>query len=133
MLPSGPFAHGLEVSGLYIDGLMCLESEARTGALETRVDDMNDWVQKTRQRPKPPNLNTLTTTADFNRDGRTDIAVVFDDGSLNAFYVNDNGNLEYGRPLWRWDGNWGSNKRIVAGDYNGDGVSDIAVSPATGP
>ncbi|MGP9017941.1 FG-GAP-like repeat-containing protein [Streptomyces sp. BR1] len=102
------------------------ESETRTGAVETRVEDVSDWIQKTRRRAKPPTLSALTTTADFNRDGRTDMAAVFDDGSLNVFYANANGTLEYGRMLWKWDFSWGSVKRIVAGDYNGDGLADIA-------
>ncbi|MFI1106086.1 FG-GAP-like repeat-containing protein [Streptomyces melanogenes] len=108
------------------------ESETRTAAAETRVDDINGWIQKTRLPAKPPALSTVATTADFNRDGRTDVAAVLGDGSLTVFYGNENGTLEYGRLLWAYDGSWASVKRIIAGDYNGDGLTDIAAVAGDG-
>ncbi|MFD9485185.1 FG-GAP-like repeat-containing protein [Streptomyces sp. NPDC059991] len=111
----------------------CLgEDETRTGAIEARIDDLNGWIQKTRLPAKPPTLSTVTTTADFNRDGRTDVAAVLEDGSLNVFYANADGALQYGRLLWAYDSSWKPMKRIVAGDYNGDGLPDIAAVDGDG-
>ncbi|WP_234386577.1 FG-GAP-like repeat-containing protein [Streptomyces sp. ERV7] len=108
------------------------ESETRTGAVESRLDDVSKWIQKTRLPARPPALSAVTTTGDFNRDGRTDVAAVLDDGALHVYYGNADGALEYGRLLWAYDGSWSSAKRIIGGDFNGDGLSDIAAVAADG-
>ncbi|MFC0845542.1 FG-GAP-like repeat-containing protein [Streptomyces noboritoensis] len=108
------------------------ESETRTGAVESRLDDVNSWIQRTRLPAKPPALSAVTTTGDFNRDGRADVAAVLDDGALHVYYANAGGTLEYGRLLSAYDGSWSSMKRIIGGDYNGDGLSDVAAVTADG-
>ncbi|MFF4605795.1 glycoside hydrolase domain-containing protein [Streptomyces sp. NPDC001339] len=78
-------------------------------------------------KPKPrlfDDVTDLVTSADFNGDGRTDIAAVRKDGSLHAFYAKKDGTLEYGRALWH-DKTWGGMRRIVGGDFNGDGIGDV--------
>ncbi|MFC5718957.1 FG-GAP-like repeat-containing protein [Streptomyces gamaensis] len=104
----------------------CLgESETRTGAVNTRVDDVNSWIQQTRVINKAGMVKeNFITTADFNGDGRTDVAAIHYDGTLHAYYSTPDGKLEYGRPLWH-DNTWSTYKKIVGGDFNGDGKGDI--------
>ncbi|MFD6414038.1 trypsin-like serine protease, partial [Nocardia asteroides] len=70
-------------------------------------------------------LSDLVASADFNGDGRTDVAAVLDDGSLHAFYTKPDGTLEYGRELWK-DATWSPMVQIIGGDFNNDGNGDIA-------
>ncbi|MFF3653087.1 RICIN domain-containing protein [Streptomyces sp. NPDC002181] len=108
-------------------------AETRTGALGARVDDVAAWVDQVRGTTPAvrlasvvPNVTKVMGTGDFNQDGRTDIAAVTADGNLHTFAGRPDGTFEYGRPLWRADGSWGPAKKIIGGDFNGDGITDIA-------
>ncbi|MGW9452476.1 trypsin-like serine protease [Streptomyces sp. NPDC055632] len=101
-------------------------AETRTNAVDTRVDDVAGWIQQIRLAAVIPDMTEVMTTGDFNKDGRSDIAVVTADGNLHAAYGRADGTFEYGRPLWKLDGSWKTFTDIVAGDYNGDGNTDIA-------
>ncbi|MFD3354725.1 trypsin-like serine protease [Streptomyces fradiae] len=108
----------------------CLgETETRTGALSARVDDSAPWIQQLRLAPLVQQVTDVMTIADFNGDGRQDIAAVLRDGSLHAFYGRTDGALQYGRELWH-DKGWGKVSKMMGGDFNGDGKADIAaISP----
>ncbi|WP_372409503.1 FG-GAP-like repeat-containing protein [Streptomyces luteireticuli] len=106
-------------------GCLGTVNESRTGTVNTRVDDVNSWIQQTRVISKAGMVKeNFLTTADFNGDGRTDVAAIHYDGTLHAYYTSADGTLEYGRPLWN-DDSWKSYKKIVGGDFNGDGKGDI--------
>ncbi len=107
------------------------EAETRRGAVATRVDDVNSWIQQRRLSHKITELTDVTASADFNGDGRTDLAAVLRDGSLHVFYAGPDGTLEYGRELW-YDKTWGGKNQIIGGDFNGDGLTDIAAVNSDG-
>lgn len=75
----------------------CLGSdETRTGAVETRLDDITEWVQQVRALPG----ESQVASGDFNADGKEDIAAFYDNGtspegknrsSLFAFYSTGTG------------------------------------------
>ncbi|MGV9244330.1 FG-GAP-like repeat-containing protein [Streptomyces sp. NPDC003710] len=100
--------------------------ETRTGAVASRVDDIAGWVQQVRLTPRKDFLTDAVTAADFNGDGRTDIAAVLTRGSAHVFYGRPDGKLEYGtflpglgRP---------NQKQIVAGDFKeGAGLEVVTV------
>jgi hypothetical protein len=71
-----------------------------------------------------PHVTGQMTTADFNGDGRSDVAAILADQSVRVFYGRPDGGLQYGRELWH-DRTW-EKKKIVGGDFNGDGFADIA-------
>ncbi|WP_328896028.1 trypsin-like serine protease [Streptomyces sp. NBC_00236] len=113
-------------------GAGCYNSdETRDGAVDTRIDNVDSWIRQTRL-TNVAHLTTKTvTSADFNGDGRTDVAAVLTDGTLHAFYTGPGGALEYGRPLWK-DGTWKTFSRIIGGDFNGDGRGDVAAMSSDG-
>ncbi|RSO44262.1 esterase [Streptomyces sp. WAC 06725] len=102
------------------------EDEKRNGAVIARTDDVAGWIQQIRLSTLVPDVTSVLTTADFNGDGRTDVAAVTKDGDLHAFYGRTDGTFEYGRPLWAQDGGWKGITKIIGGDFNGDGHADIA-------
>ncbi|MER7554823.1 trypsin-like serine protease, partial [Streptomyces anulatus] len=106
--------------------------ETRPGAVETRTDNVVDWVTQVRGLPKDPQV----TSGDFNGDGREDIAAFYDNGtavdgkrrsSLFAFYSTGTGFAEPKR-VWASTGSFnGAAVKLTSGDYNGDGKGDVAV------
>ncbi|MFE3537245.1 trypsin-like serine protease [Streptomyces anulatus] len=106
--------------------------ETRPGAVETRTDNIVDWVTQVRGLPKDPQV----TSGDFNGDGREDIAAFYDNGtavdgkrrsSLFAFYSTGTGFAEPKR-VWASTGSFnGAAVKLTSGDYNGDGKGDVAV------
>uniref|UniRef100_UPI000CD550E9 FG-GAP-like repeat-containing protein n=1 Tax=Streptomyces sp. B226SN101 TaxID=1736043 RepID=UPI000CD550E9 len=114
-------------------GAGCFGSdETRPGAVESRTDDLTDWVTQVRGLPKDPQV----ASGDFNGDGKEDIAAFYDNGtgpdgknrsSLFAFYSNGTGFAEPKR-VWASTGSFsGAASKLTSGDYNGDGKDDLAV------
>ncbi|WP_206505521.1 FG-GAP-like repeat-containing protein [Streptomyces chrestomyceticus] len=101
------------------------EDETRDGAVASRADDIADWIQTVRLTTKVPDVSNVIASADFDGDGRTDIAAVLNDGNLHAFYAKPDGTLRYGRELWAHDGTWKNYTQIIGGDFNGDGKADL--------
>ncbi|MGW4747737.1 RICIN domain-containing protein [Streptomyces sp. NPDC004290] len=114
-------------------------TETRKGAVDVRVDDLGSWVNQVaasvpevRLQSLVPRTSAVMTTGDFNGDGRSDVVAVTTDGNLHAYSGRPDGKFEYGRSLWRADGSWGGATKIVGGDFNGDGLTDIAAAWASG-
>ncbi|MET8581088.1 FG-GAP-like repeat-containing protein [Streptomyces collinus] len=90
-------------------------TETRTGAVATRVDDIAGWVQQVRLKSRKDYVGDAVTAADFNHDGRTDVAAVLANGTAHVFSGRPDGTLEYGSYLNSL-GRAGV-KEIVAGDF----------------
>ncbi|MGI5289158.1 FG-GAP-like repeat-containing protein [Nonomuraea polychroma] len=69
-----------------------------------------------------PYAGTLTSVGDVNGDGRDDIAAV-GDGTLYVW--NGNGSNGFGNAVEIGPG-WGSFSKPVGGDFDGDGIGDLA-------
>ncbi|MCX7042002.1 MAG: VCBS repeat-containing protein [Gammaproteobacteria bacterium] len=72
--------------------------------------------------------NQVWLPGDFNGDGRMDIAQVWDEGGLATFvvYLSDGVRFATGVQWSRRDGGWGDEIKWAAGDFDGDGKTDIA-------
>ena len=68
---------------------------------------------------------------DFNGDGKADLALFYDYGANHValFTMTAGTGGALGAPVLRWDDTvWGENTKFVtAGDFNGDGKTDLAV------
>ncbi|NJC69093.1 hypothetical protein HC031_05045 [Planosporangium thailandense] len=69
--------------------------------------------------------------ADFNGDGLDDVGLFYDygNGHVALFTMTGHGCNSFDPPVLRWDApHWGGGtKFVVAGDFSGDGTSDIAL------
>ncbi len=112
------------------DGLLAIWGAAPRGALyayETGPSGAlngkkrNMWRDDTWQHMKK------VTTGDFNGDGRDDIVTVTSVGGLSRYTrydSNSGGGLGNGVPMWP-DNGWGGTQILLAGDFDGDGKTDI--------
>ncbi|GAA3620525.1 hypothetical protein GCM10022267_03350 [Lentzea roselyniae] len=73
----------------------------------------------------------LVTTGDFNGDGKADIAAVSSSGTMELYTGNGAGDLGYSHAM-SGAGHWSGQRAVAAGDFNGDGKTDIAAISATG-
>ncbi|MFF7674069.1 trypsin-like serine protease [Actinacidiphila glaucinigra] len=109
------------------------EDETRTGAVSTRIDDLSAWIQQVRSMPQQAQV----TAGDFDGDGKTDVAALYDYGKdaqgrgQSSLWVFDSDGTAYRSPRVVWDSGaiswtWTSSK-LTSGDYNGDGKDDVGV------
>lgn len=74
--------------------------------------------------------STVYMAGDFNGDGKSDIAAAWNNGGKTsvAVFLSDGGKF----PGWtQWsdrDGGWGDTVRWVAGDFDGDGKTDVGAA-----
>ena len=100
------------------------ETETRTGAVETRVDDLADWIGQ--------HATHGGRGGDYNGDGRDDIVAGYDNLNTNTSFLGWRGAATgvSGSPETLWnsgDGNWANNQaKYVTGDFDGDGHGDVA-------
>ncbi|MGW3078268.1 FG-GAP-like repeat-containing protein [Kitasatospora sp. NPDC001132] len=115
----------------------CLTSaEARTGAYETRVDDLGPWITALRDR-RSAAVNEAGTGrlrfTDFDGDGKPDYVTVEDNGSVKV-WLNRGGDPA-GAGGWQGIGQVATGvttdrSRVRLADFNGDGKADyIVVNP----
>ncbi len=79
-----------------------------------------------------PNSKFMVS-GDFNNDGKTDLATMYDRGGYNMaiLFFPGNGDGTYGQ-YQNWFasgiGTWSvaNTKQLVAGDFNSDGIDDLA-------
>lgn len=72
--------------------------------------------------------NAQWLAGDFDGDGRSDLVEARNDGGLCTFTVWQSAGTHFMAPV-QWltqNGDWGFDQRWVAGDFNGDALTDIA-------
>ncbi|MFE2273275.1 trypsin-like serine protease [Streptomyces lavendulae] len=105
-------------------------TETRTGAISTRTDDLAQWINTTTYRAP-------ATSSDFNGDGKTDLALTGGAGWTCLPVAMSKGDATFdvscNAPGMDW-GNWAAtpNVKLVSGDLNGDGKTDLALTGGQG-
>ncbi|MGW2399886.1 transglycosylase family protein, partial [Kitasatospora sp. NPDC001664] len=75
----------------------------------------------------PPTVRQArTVAADFDGDGRVDVAGIDAYQNLNLYAGNGAGQVSATLPMLGTGGLWAGFKRLAAGDFNGDGKQDVA-------
>ncbi|MFG2147824.1 FG-GAP repeat domain-containing protein [Streptomyces sp. NPDC048696] len=69
---------------------------------------------------------------DFDGDGRSDLTGISGSGNLYYWHNNGNGSLRNGSRMWPVDGDYLTAREPVAGDFNGDGNTDVAAISQSG-
>ncbi|MGW2399885.1 FG-GAP repeat domain-containing protein [Kitasatospora sp. NPDC001664] len=67
-----------------------------------------------------------TVAADFDGDGRVDVAGIDAYQNLNLYAGNGAGQVSATLPMLGTNGLWAGFKQLAAGDFNGDGKQDVA-------
>ncbi|MFK4106962.1 FG-GAP-like repeat-containing protein [Streptomyces sp. NPDC019531] len=90
-------------------------AETRTGAVDTRVDDIGDWVAHAISR----------NPDDLTGDGKADLAAIKDDGILWIYPGTGNASGSTFGTRFQAGTSWQSQNSVTAGDLNNDGIGDL--------
>ncbi|MDQ0910783.1 hypothetical protein QFZ22_006768 [Streptomyces canus] len=90
-------------------------AETRTGAVDTRVDDIGDWVEHAVTRDPD----------DLTGDGKADLAAVKDDGILWIYPGTGNASGSTFGTRFQAGTSWQSQDAVTVGDLNNDGIGDL--------
>ena len=106
-----------------------IATDGSSGGWNAGVDPIR-WLNA--QTPAIPNNPVFIATGDFNGDGIPDLAVASADekggGAVTILLGNGNGSFRSAASLTTG----GSPQTIAVGDFNGDGIPDLAVANACG-
>jgi hypothetical protein len=125
---SNMYTLGLAVADMNGDGKLDIVSPVQNGA-----NGLNVYLGNGDGTFKVPTTTYATCSsfaidnivlADFNHDGKIDAATGC--GALEVLLGNGDGTLQPAVPYGSGGGGW-----VVAGDFNGDGIVDIAQPPVT--
>ncbi|MEV7070506.1 FG-GAP-like repeat-containing protein [Streptomyces sp. NPDC093990] len=90
-------------------------TETRTGAVDTRVDDIGAWVSHALSRDPD----------DVTGDGKADLVAIKDDGILWVYPGTGNATGSTFGTRFQAGTGWGSQNAVTVGDLNNDGLGDL--------